>query len=64
MRYANGYDFDVAYIDNGTQWKKQMDKNAAIQDEFKKLSPSDKKESYKLLVKRFGEKQIEGIFKL
>lgn len=64
MQYANGYDFYANYIDNGGQWQKATDNNEYIVNLFKKLSPSDKKDAHKALIKRFGAKDVEQIFKL
>lgn len=63
MKYARGYDFYAAYIDDGGQYRRAVANNKTIEDMFGELSPSDKKKAVKMLNKEFDKDNVEKVFK-
>ena len=61
LQYAPSYDYNVAYIDDGRQYKKAQANNQFILNLFDNLSNSDKKKAIKQLKK--SKKEIFTIFK-
>lgn len=63
LKYAFSYDFYAAYIDDGGQYRRAVANNQTIEDNFKKLSGSDKKKAIKELLKKFDKEDVYRVFK-
>ncbi len=59
LKYAGGYDFNAAYIDDGRQYRNAIGNNAAIEKEFNALSSSDKKTALKAIIKKNPKMKLE-----
>jgi len=64
LKYAKGYDYTAAYIDDGASYKKAQDSNQFILNLFDSLKPNDKKKALKTLLKsdKSNSKNINNIF--
>lgn len=63
LKYATGYDFYAAYIDDGRQYQNATANNKRIEDRFSKLSKSDQKKAVKELYKKFNKDDVDSVFK-
>ena len=63
LKYATGYDFYAAYIDDGRQYQNATANNKRIEDGFSKLSKSDQKKAVKELYKKFDKDDVDSVFK-
>ena len=64
VKYAKGYDYTAAYIDDGASYKKAQEGNQFILNLFDNLKPNDKKKALKTLLKtnKSNSKNINNIF--
>lgn len=64
VKYAKGYDYSAAYIDDGSAYKKTKGDNQFILNLFDSLKPNDKKKALKALLKsdKSNSKNINNIF--
>ena len=64
IKYATGYDYHVAYIDDGRAYKNAKANNSYIRDLFDGLSNSDKKKAVKLLkrAKNQSAENVDSVF--